>query len=113
MAERGTLSPGRMGAQVHSDLSDLHLLLVRTYQDPQWRMEHYQLAGEFDPDVGNRSAAARARSVFVAVSGATAPHAVAVLYSWVGGRGGSMAPRPSSARRSRVLDGISRLHVWD
>ena len=81
MAERGTLSPGRMGAQVHSDLSDLHLFLVRTYQDPQWRVEHHQLAGEFDPDVGDRSATARAGSVFVAISRATSPHAVAVLYS--------------------------------
>ena len=44
MAQRGAFRTGRMGAEVHPDLCGLDLFLVRTHQDPQWWLEHHQLA---------------------------------------------------------------------
>ena len=94
VAQRGTLRTGRMGAEVHPDLCGPYLLLIRTHQDPQWRLEHHQLAGKLDPDVGDHPAATRARSVPTALSRAASlmqwfsfiAELTAVVVLWLRGR---------------------------
>jgi hypothetical protein len=67
-------------AQVHSDLCDIYLFLVRAHQNPQRRLERHQLAGKLDPDVGHRPAATRAWSVPAALPRAAPSDAVVLLH---------------------------------
>src|SRR6476660_784793 len=113
MAQYRALRARWLGPQVHPDLGDLHLFLVRTDQGPQWRLEHYQLARQLDPDVGDRPATAWARSVLAALSRAASPHAMVLFHRRADSRCRLVAAGPCAARRRDLLDGIPRFHGGD